>query len=105
MAPNVPGKLVVSAPDQEDQTIVLDQPVLRIGRLPAPDNDLTLTHGLVSRRHVQIFCDHVPFRITDLGSSNGTYINDRLLSPQRPKILRNGDQITIGEVVIQFLLR
>ncbi len=102
MAPNVPGKIVVSAPDQEDQTIILDQPVLRIGRLPAPDNDLTLTHGLVSRRHVQIFCDRLPYRITDLGSSNGTLVNDIPLPANEVRELRSGDVIAIGPFTLRY---
>jgi phage tail-like protein len=102
MAPNVPGKIIVSAPDQEDQIIILDQPVLRIGRLPAPDNDVTLTHGLVSRRHVQIFCDRLPYRITDLGSSNGTLVNDIPLPPNEVRELRSGDVIAIGPFSLRY---
>jgi pSer/pThr/pTyr-binding forkhead associated (FHA) protein len=61
--------------------------------------------GYVSRRHAQIIKARNGYFITDLGSSNGTYVNDRPLSPQKPRRLHNGDQIEIGEVVIQFLLR
>ncbi|MFL7810660.1 MAG: FHA domain-containing protein, partial [Anaerolineae bacterium] len=63
-----PGRLQISAPEEEAQTFVLGQAVVRIGRLPAPENDLTLAHGLVSRRHAQIYCDREPYRIADLGS-------------------------------------
>jgi serine/threonine protein kinase len=72
-----------------------------------PDFDMTFydPEGYVSRRHAHIIRARNGYFIVDLGSSNGTYVNDQLLAPQRPRLLRNGDQITIGEVVIQFLLR
>jgi serine/threonine protein kinase len=72
-----------------------------------PDFDMSFydPEGYVSRRHAHIVRARNGYFIIDLGSSNGTYVNDRLLPPQRPRLLRNGDQITIGEVVIQFLLR
>jgi hypothetical protein len=72
-----------------------------------PDFDMTFydPDGYVSRRHAHIIRARNGYFIRDLDSSNGTLVNDRLLPPQRPRLLRNGDQITIGEVVIQFLLR
>jgi len=72
-----------------------------------PDFDMSFydPEGYVSRRHAQIIKARNGYFVTDLDSSNGTYVNDRPLSPQRPRLLRNGDQIAIGEVMIQFLLR
>jgi hypothetical protein len=72
-----------------------------------PDFDMSFydPEKYVSRRHAQIIRARNGYFIVDLDSSNGTYVNGRLLPPQRPRLLRNGDQITIGEVVIQFLLR
>ncbi len=90
------GKLVIAAPGEEPQTILLDRPILRIGRLPPPDNDLPLAHSLISRRHAQIFCDRQPYRIVDLGSSNGTFVNDIPLPANQPRELRDGDRITMG---------
>jgi serine/threonine protein kinase len=72
-----------------------------------PDFDMSFydPEGYVSRRHAHIVRAKNGYFIVDLGSSNGTYVNDGLLPPQHPRLLHNGDQITIGEVVIQFLLR
>jgi len=102
MAQTNPGKLHITAPDEAPRTVILDQPVLRIGRLPAPENDLTLLHNLVSRRHVQIFCDREPYRIVDLGSSNGTRVNDIPLPADKVRELRDGDQIAIGPFTLTF---
>jgi pSer/pThr/pTyr-binding forkhead associated (FHA) protein len=61
--------------------------------------------GYISRRHGQIVRARNGYFITDLGSSNGTLVNDQMLTPNQPRLLRNGDRVTVGEVVIQFLLR
>ena len=102
MAKTIPGKLHITAPDETPRTVVLDEPILRIGRMPAPENDLTLIHGLVSRRHAQIFCDRQPYRIVDLGSSNGTLVNDIPLPADEVRELRDGDQIAIGPFTLTF---
>ena len=102
MTQTIPGKLHITAPDEAPRTVVLDEPILRIGRLPAPDNDLTLTHSLVSRRHAQIFCDREPYRIVDLGSSNGTQVNDIPLPADEVRDLHDGDQIVIGPFTLAF---
>jgi serine/threonine protein kinase len=72
-----------------------------------PDFDMSFydPEGYISRRHGQIIKARNGYFVIDLGSSNGTYVNDQLLSPHKPRLLRNGDKITIGEVLIQFLLR
>jgi serine/threonine protein kinase len=72
-----------------------------------PDFDMSFydPEGYISRRHGQIIKAKNGYFVTDLGSSNGTYVNEQFLTPHKPRLLRNGDKITIGEVVIQFLLR
>jgi hypothetical protein len=72
-----------------------------------PDFDMTFydPEGYVSRRHAHIIKARNGYFVADLGSSNGTLVNGRRLPAQRPQLLRNGDEITIGEVVLQFLLR
>jgi len=102
MPKTIPGKLIVTVPDEAPQEVILDQPVLRIGRLAAPENDLPLTHSLVSRRHAQVFCDRVPHRITDLGSSNGTQVNDIPLPANEVRELHDGDVIAIGPFTLRY---
>ncbi len=72
-----------------------------------PDFDMSFydPEGYVSRRHAQIIKARNGYFITDLGSVNGTYVNDRPLTPHKPRLLHNGDRIEIGQVVLQFLLR
>ncbi|MBF9135070.1 FHA domain-containing protein [Plantactinospora sp. S1510] len=48
---------------------------IRIGR--APDNDIVLDDLLVSRYHADLVRDGSGFRVVDLGTRNGTYVNGR----------------------------
>jgi pSer/pThr/pTyr-binding forkhead associated (FHA) protein len=72
-----------------------------------PDFDMTFYDegDYVSRRHARITRGRAGYFITDLGSSNGTTVNGQVLHPNRAHLLRNGDRIKVGLVVIQFYLR
>jgi serine/threonine protein kinase len=72
-----------------------------------PDFDMSFYDdgGYVSRRHARITKGRGGYFITDLGSSNGTTVNGRPLSARHAHLLRNGDRIKVGLVVIQFCLR
>lgn len=72
-----------------------------------PDFDMTFYDegDYVSRRHARITKGRVGYFVTDLGSSNGTTVNGQLLTPNRARLLRNGDRIKVGLVVIQFWMR
>lgn len=63
-----------------------------IGRLEA--SDLILSSSLVSRKHARLVIDDNDLMITDLQSSNGTFINGQQVDVQN--ILRNGDLLRIG---------
>jgi hypothetical protein len=49
----------------------------------------------VSRRHVQFFYEGGKWYLQDMGSTNGTYHNDRLLRSERVE-LKAGDRIGLG---------
>jgi phosphoserine phosphatase RsbU/P len=69
-----------------------------IGRIPGVQ--LLLDHHTVSRRHAEMFCD--PFGrwwIRDLGSTNGTLVNDE---PVTEKVLQPSDKIAIGDFTLTF---
>jgi hypothetical protein len=72
-----------------------------------PDFDMTFYDegDYVSRRHARITKGRGGYFITDLNSSNGTTVNGQPLVPDHARLLRNGDWIKVGLVVIQFWLR
>lgn len=103
MAEPTVARLIVRAPDAPETVFALLLPIVRIGRSPAPQNDLVLADGAVSRSHARIFCDHTPFRLQDTGSSNGTALNDLPLSPNEMHPLADGDVIAIGPFRLTYL--
>jgi hypothetical protein len=61
--------------------------------------DLRLPGGDASRRHAEIVGGPDGFTLTDLGSTNGTYVNDKRVQKQ---LLQPGDRIEIGNSLITF---
>lgn len=69
-----------------------------------PDINLTPYDALekgVSRRHAAIVYANRALRLYDLDSANGTYVNGNRLAAQKPRILRDGDDIRLGQLGIQ----
>lgn len=64
-----------------------------------PECDVVLADVKVSRRHAHIVCRDGALFITDLGSTNGTKVNGKLLEGEAP--LRTGDVIEIAAFHIQ----
>ncbi len=64
------------------------------------ENTIVITSRRVSREHASVLRQGRRVILSDLGSTNGTYLNDeRVLAPLE---LRDGDAITIGDVVLVF---
>jgi len=77
------------------------------GQSILPDVDLApydaYSQG-VSRLHVTIKISAGKVTITDLGSSNGTRINNTRIPPHKEQALNHGDVITLGAFKLQALL-
>ncbi len=72
-----------------------------IGR--ARDCDLVVDQTAVSRLHARLDFEHEQVTVTDLGSTNGTYVNRQRLEPHRPRRLKSGDVINLGgECILEF---
>ncbi len=66
-----------------------------------PENTIQLSDRFVSRFHAQLeVVDNRQCYLVDLGSSNGTYVNDQPLNV--PRCLQHGDRIEIGHNLIIF---
>lgn len=66
-----------------------------------PDCEVCLKSNTVSRYHARItLTDNGYYEIEDLGSGNGTYVNNLLV--RDPRLLQSGDQISIGPFLLEF---
>lgn len=85
--------------DPSKQDHYLEQAVTRLGR--AVENEVVIVSKRASREHAHIRREGRRVFLDDLGSTNGTFLNgERVLGTVQ---LRDGDQISIGEVVFTFL--
>jgi type VI secretion system FHA domain protein len=73
---------------QKDQTL--------IGRQSGNDIVLPDNEKRVSSKHSRIDRAGGGLQISDLGSTNGTFVNDRKIEPNSPVDIKNGDKISIG---------
>ena len=71
---------------------------ISIGR--AADNDIVLAGATASRHHARIEPRDGGCWVLDLGSANGTQLNDAQLDPRVPAALKAGDTLAIGGLVM-----
>ena len=55
----------------------------------------------ISRKHCAVELAERGFVVTDLGSANGTFVNDLKISGQSSALVRPGDQLTLGKTVFK----
>ncbi|MDX2066127.1 MAG: FHA domain-containing protein [Fimbriimonadaceae bacterium] len=75
------------------------EPVTTVGREAGLGLSLT-TESTVSRRHAELRLSGPELIVTDLGSSNGTYVNGQRITAPTP--VRPGDRVQFGEVAFRF---
>lgn len=94
-----------------ERVLLKEGMVLRLGRFDLGEEDtLNLTpYGAlergVSRVHAQLHVEDNHLYLTDLESSNGTYLLGKRLEPNVPVMLRQGDEALLARLPIQFMLR
>jgi hypothetical protein len=93
------GKAQQGTPEArgESHAFILEKPVTIIGR--GPEADLRLPDPGVSRKHAEVRLDSGVFILVDLGSTNGTLVND---APVTRRQLAPGDRIEVGSTTLLF---
>lgn len=90
--------IVLLEEGHEARTYQLHKQSVAIGRLP--ECDIVISDPGASRRHATVTReDGGEYVLTDLGSTNGTIVNDE---PVGEHVLSDGDRITIGNTVLEF---
>ena len=106
------ARLVVAGTTELDATFVLNKEMNLVGRTDPqsnifPDIDLSRfdPETKISRRHARIWREGDTFLLEDLGSVNGTVVNEAVrLGPRQPRPLANGDRLRLGETTLHFLI-
>jgi diguanylate cyclase (GGDEF)-like protein len=93
------AKLVVALSGEPPRIFALGDRPITIGR--EPENDIQIDLPDVSRRHSRIEAlPHGGYRVVDLGSKNGTYLNGRLVQAMA---LEFDDRLRVGESNVLYL--
>jgi pilus assembly protein CpaF len=93
-----PFTVVVSEKGGAERKQTFDTTELNVGRVQG--NELMLPKGNVSKRHARLLFRDGRFIVTDLNSTNGTYVNRRRIA--QATIVREGDRIYIGDFVLRI---
>jgi signal transduction histidine kinase/pSer/pThr/pTyr-binding forkhead associated (FHA) protein len=92
----VPRLIVIKGADEGKQ-FDLGSPVVAVGREAA--NQVRLHDTEVSRRHAEFRLVDGDYRVIDLESANGTFVNNQRI---KEAVLSSGDQVQIGQSVLVF---
>jgi hypothetical protein len=95
--PPVVGWFVAMSGDQKGEDFRLHDGKNTVGS--ASDSQVILRDNTVSGQHASIRYEDGKFLLTDLDSSNGTYLNDRKVVREE---LKDNDEIRFGEVIVKF---
>lgn len=91
------GRLLAVGGASEGKTWYLNRAATTIGR--GTDNDVVALDISVSRKHLRIERHDDGFRLIDLDSANGTFVNGRRATRCE---LFDGDRIEVGEMVLEY---
>jgi pilus assembly protein CpaF len=92
--------IIISEKGGAERRESFDKTEINVGRVQG--NDLMLPKGNVSKRHARLLFRDGRFIVTDLKSTNGTYVNGRKIA--QATIVREGDKIYIGDFVLRIEL-
>jgi two-component system, NtrC family, sensor kinase len=90
-------KLLIKTGEMQGKSYPIRNRVVLIGR--DSSNTITLPDRHVSKKHASISPQGSEFVIEDLGSKNGTLVNDH---PVQRQVLKPGDEIKVGSTVLEL---
>jgi pilus assembly protein CpaF len=90
--------VIISEKGGAERREAFDRTEINVGRVQG--NELMLPKGNVSKRHARLLYRDGRFIVTDLKSTNGTYVNGRKIA--QATIVREGDKIYIGDFVLRI---
>ena len=89
--------VIISEKGGAERRETFDRSEINVGRVQG--NDLMLPKGNVSKRHARLLHRDGRFIVTDLKSTNGTYVNGERVSR---RTLKDGDLLSLGTMEFHF---
>ncbi|MFM8320644.1 MAG: protein kinase domain-containing protein, partial [Chloroflexota bacterium] len=99
--PSGRDRIEILAGDQTTHTVAFRPPAMTIGR--DPDSDLFVDDPKVSRQHARVEFDGQSFRVTDLNSTNGSFLDGRRLHGGVPQAWHPGQTLSVGAAHLRLL--
>jgi tRNA A-37 threonylcarbamoyl transferase component Bud32 len=100
ISPAASDQLVVARAGATPVTYPLAGDTISIGR--AADNDIVLTEGGVSRYHARLDRSGQGWTVTDLGSTNGSYLEDARLVAESRQLWPAGETLRLGSYYLRW---
>lgn len=113
ISPSPEREVILVIRGMVERVVMTPNVIYKLGRfelgLKNPDEiDLTpygATDRGVSRLHAQMHVDGDNLYVTDLGSTNGTYLGGKRLNPDEPTAVKKGDELLLGRLAVQVMFR
>jgi predicted component of type VI protein secretion system len=91
--------LGISEPNKPSRVVIWDTAEISFGR--SPENDVMVDDTDASRKHALFQRSSAGYQVHDLGTSNGTFVNDQRI--EEPRTLANKDVVKICEMQVRFV--
>jgi diguanylate cyclase (GGDEF)-like protein len=95
------GCLIIIRGTPQGHRFFLTQTEMTIGRDPSAD--ISVADQGISRKHAKVTKEGEKVRLTDLNSSNGTFVNDKKVNPGDSVMLAKEDMVKLGNTIFKFL--
>ena len=95
--PPGPSAVVVHSEGAKPRTVAVSGNMV-MGR--APECELALEDTFVSQQHARLFAKNGSWYVEDLGSTNGTFVNDQRLGA--PAMVQPGDRVRVGTTIMEL---
>jgi pSer/pThr/pTyr-binding forkhead associated (FHA) protein len=91
--------LTVRSGDLSGTSFQLNQSPMTLGR--NPESHIVISHVTTSWNHAVFKQEDMKWFVRDVGSSNGTHLNEKRLEPNQPHPIQVGDQLKFGETLLE----
>ena len=98
----MPAKILFRDAQGRDGTIELRGEPVWVGR--AMECAIRTDDAMVSRKHSQLFLEGQAYVVQDLGSANGTLVNNVRLAAQSKQALNHNDVIQCGSLYCRYIV-